>query len=196
MHNLKHESPFAGLRPAGAGSGVVVAERTGLAIAAVMARRDKSAELGAAIAHHFGIVLPTGATWAANDSVMFLGTGPGKWLAIGDAAHPDFVANLDAQLQGVASVADQSGALGVLRLTGPALLPVLEKGLQIDLVPGAFPATSVAVTSIAHIGTTLWKVDDTPTIEVAVARSLAGSFRHWLEVSAAVYGLSLQRATT
>ncbi len=196
MHELKRESPFAALRPAGSGNGVVAIERSDLSIATVMARRNKSAELGAAVERHFGIVLPAGAKWTANKGVMFLGTGPGKWLAISEAQNPDFVANLEAQLQGVASVADQSGALGVLRLTDPALLPTLEKGLQIDLAPGAFPVTSVAVTSIAHIGTTVWKVDDTPTIDVAVARSLAGSFRHWLEVSAAVYGLSLQRAST
>lgn len=196
MPNLKHESPFAELRPAGIGNGVVVIERSGLAIATVMARRDKAVELGAAAKSYFAIALPAGATWVAGNGVVFLGTGPGKWLAIGETNHPDFVANLEAQFQGVASVADQSGALGVLRLTGPALLPVLEKGLQIDLAPSTFPVNSVAVTSIAHIGTTLWKVDDTPTFDVAVARSLADSFRHWLEVSAAAYALSLQRAST
>jgi sarcosine oxidase subunit gamma len=196
VHDLKRESPFAGLRPAGTGSGVVAIERADLSIAIVMARRGKSADLGAAAERHFDIVLPAEARWATNHGVTFLGTGPGKWLAISEAPNPEFATNLETQLQGFASVADQSGGLGVLRLTGPALLPTLEKGLQIDLAPGAFPANSVAVTSIAHIGTTLWKVDDRPTIDVAVARSLAGSFRHWLEVSAAVYGLSLQRAST
>lgn len=195
MLDLKRESPFAGLRPIGTGDGVVAVERIDLTIATVMARRDKSIELGTAVARHFGIALPTGVKWAGNNGIIFLGTGPGKWLAIRDAQDPDFVANLEIQLQGFASVADQSGALGVLRLTGPALLPTLEKGLQIDLTPGAFPANSVAVTSIAHIGATLWKVDEQPTIDVAVARSLATSFQHWLKVSAAAYGLSLQRSS-
>ncbi len=109
MHELKRESPFAALRPAGSGNGVVAIERSDLSIATVMARRNKSAELGAAVERHFGIVLPAGAKWTANKGVMFLGTGPGKWLAISEAQNPDFVANLEAQLQGVASVADQSG---------------------------------------------------------------------------------------
>ncbi|MGL5165407.1 MAG: sarcosine oxidase subunit gamma [Afipia sp.] len=195
MHDLRREIPFAGLRPIGVGNGVVAVERTDLAIATVIARRDKSVELGAAVERNFGIVPPAGAKWAGNNSVIFLGTGPGKWLTISEAPNPDFVVNLATELQGLASVADQSGGLGVLRLTGSALLPTLEKGLQIDLAPGAFPANSVAVTSIAHIGATLWKVDEQPTIDVAVARSLAGSFQHWLEVSAAVYGLSLQRSS-
>lgn len=195
MHDLRQESPFADLRPMGGGNGVVAVERTGLAIATVMARRDKSGELGAAVERNFGIVPPAQAESAGNNGVMFLGTGPGKWLAISAAQNPDFVVSLEAQLQGLASVADQSGALGVLRLTGPALLPTMEKGLQIDLAPSAFPANSVAVTSIAYIGITLWIVDGEPTIDIAIARSLAGSFQHWLEVSAAVYGLSLQRTS-
>jgi sarcosine oxidase subunit gamma len=103
------------------------------------------------------------------------------------------VRNLETQLQGLASVIEQSGGLGVLRLSGPALLDTLAKGVQIDLAPETFAAGSVAVTSIAHIGVTLWKVDDGPTIDIAVARSLAGSFQHWLEASAAVHGLSVQR---
>ncbi len=196
VNDFKRETPFAGLRPAGTGSGVFAIERIDLSIATVRARRDKAAELAAAVAHHFGIVLPKGAVSAANNGVVFLGTGPGKWLAISETPNPDFVTNLEAELDGLASVAYQSGALGVLQLTGPALLPVLEKGLQIDLAPGVFPVNSVSVTSIAHIGATLWKVDDAPTIDVAIARSLSGSFRHWLEVSAAVYGLSLQRSST
>ena len=191
MNDFKRENPFAGLRPAGAGSGLIATERTDLFIATVMARQNKTAELGAAVKQNFGITLPTGATWVASDGVMFLGTGPWKWLAISEAPNPDFVADLEAKLEGLASIADQSGALGILRLTGPALLPTLEKGLQIDLAPDAFPVNAVAVTSIAHIGTTLWKVDDAPTIDVAIARSLANSFQHWLEVSTAVHGLSV-----
>jgi sarcosine oxidase subunit gamma len=180
----------------GAGNGVIAVERNDLAIATVMVRRDKSVELGTAVERAFGIALPAGAKWAGNNGVMFLGTGPGKWLAISEAQSADFVTKLETQLRGLASVAEQSSGLGVLRLTGSALLPTLEKGLQINLTPSAFPANSVAVTSIAHIGATLWKIDDKPTIDVAVAHSLAGSFLHWLEVSAAVYGLSLQRPPT
>lgn len=195
MHDLRRENPFAGLRPIGVGDGVVAVERIDLAIATVMVRRDKSVELSAAVERNFGIVPPAGAKWAGNNGVMFLGTGPGKWLAISEVQTADFVTRLETQLQDLASVANQSGGLGVLRLTGSALLPTLEKGLQIYLAPSAFPANSVAVTSIAHIGATLWKVDEQPTIDVAVARSLAGSFQHWLEVSAAVYGLSLQRSS-
>ncbi len=192
MRNLLNEGVFAGLRPAGGGDGVVAVERVGLTIATVLLRRGKLSELSAAVESNFNIALPVGAKWTAYNRVALLGTGPGKWLAISESNDPAFVRGLETQLQGRASVVEQSGGLGVLRLSGSALLDTLEKGVQIDLAPETFPAGSVAVTSIAHIGVTLWKVDDGPTVDIAVARSLAGSFQHWLEVSAAACGLSVR----
>jgi heterotetrameric sarcosine oxidase gamma subunit len=102
------------------------------------------------------------------------------------------VDSLSRKLEGLASVVDQSDAYGVLRLSGPSILEVLAKGVAIDLSAPAFPAGSVAATVVAHIGVTLWKVDETPTIHVAVARSYAGSFLHWLETSAAIYGMIME----
>jgi sarcosine oxidase subunit gamma len=191
--DLVSENAFARHRLTVSSNDVIATERVGLAIATVMARRGKRAELSGAVKNLFGIKLPTGATWAAESGVTFLGTGPGKWLAIDDWHSAAFVQTLETKLQGLASVVEQSGGLGVLRLAGPALPETLEKGVQIDLAPNMFPVGSVAVTSIAHIGATLWKVDAGPTIEIAVARSLVGSFFHWLELSASTQGLSTQR---
>jgi methylglutamate dehydrogenase subunit D len=193
VRDLVHESAFAGLRAAGAGKGVVAVERVGLAIATVIRRRGKSRELSAAVTANFAVDLPVGAEWTANNGVAWLGTGPGKWLAIGESRDTEFVGELETKLGGFASVVGQSDGLGVLQLSGPTLFKTLEKGVQIDLAPGAFPTGSVAVTSVAHIGVTLWKVDDQPTVDVAVARSLCNSFLHWLEASAALYGLTALR---
>jgi methylglutamate dehydrogenase subunit D len=196
VRELVHESAFAGLRAAGAGDGVVAVERVGLAIATVILRRGRSRELAAAVTANFAIDLPVGAEWTANNGVAWLGTGTGKWLAISESRDMEFVGKLEAKLGGFASVIDQSDGLGVLRLTGPALFKTLQKGVQIDLAPDAFPTGSVAVTSIAHIGATLWKVDDRPTVDIAVARSLCGSFLHWLEASAALHGLTVLRGVS
>jgi methylglutamate dehydrogenase subunit D len=193
VHDLVHESAFARLRTAGAGDGVVAVERVGLAIAAVIQRQGKWRELSAAVTANFAIDLPVGAEWAGKNGVAWLGTGPGKWLAISASRDAEFVGKLATKLQGLASVIEQSDGLGVLRLSGPALFKTLEKGVQIDLAPDAFPTGSIAVTSIAHIGVTLWKVDDQPTVDVAVARSLCNGFLHWLEASAALYGLTALR---
>jgi methylglutamate dehydrogenase subunit D len=193
VRDLVPESAFASLRAAGAGEGVVAMERIGLAIATVMLRRGKLPELSATVTSHFGVDLPAGPISTTGNGITFLGTGPGKWLAISGSSDTAFVSRLATTLQGLASVVEQSDGLGVLRLSGPALPETLAKGVQIDLAPDRFPAGSVAVTSIAHIGATLWKVDDRPTVDIAVARSLANSFLHWLEASAALRGLSVLR---
>jgi sarcosine oxidase subunit gamma len=170
---------------------VVATERVGMTIATVMARRGKLPALAEAVETHFRLELPLGATLTSAEGIAFLGISPDRWLATNANADAAFIPRLEARLGGLASVVDQTGGLGILRLTGPRLFETLEKGVQIDVSPHAFAPGSVAVTSIAHIGVTLWKLDNAPTFEIAVARSLAASFFHWLEMSASAYGLSI-----
>ena len=56
------------------------------------------------------------------------------------------------------------------------------------IVLGLVAALAIA-SCVAVIAVQLWQIDDRPTYEFAVARSLAQSFWHWLEASAAQYGL-------
>ncbi|WNV08277.1 sarcosine oxidase subunit gamma [Tardiphaga sp. 709] len=191
MLDLPYVTAFSGLRSIGDGRGVIARERRGIAIATVMARKGQGTALAATVKEQFDINLPLGPHGSGGDATSFLGTGPGRWLVTHDAGTPRFVDSLAQQLDGLASVVDQSDSVGLLRLSGPALLEVLAKGVGIDLSATAFPAGSVAVTQIAHMGVTLWKVDETPTIHIAAARSMAGSFLHWLEASAAMVGLAV-----
>jgi methylglutamate dehydrogenase subunit D len=189
---LVHRSGFAGLRAAGSGNGVVVQELIGLSIATVLLRRGQLGALSAAVAANYAVALPEGPRWTGRGDLALLGTGPGRWLFVSTARDAALVENLTRQLDALASVVEQSDGLAVLRLTGPTLLKTLAKGVAIDLAPEAFPTGSIAVTSIAHIGATLWKVDDAPTFDIAVARSFADSFLQWLESSAADYGLNVR----
>lgn len=163
--------------------GIIAQERHGLAIASVMARRGRSEALAAAVREQFDIALPQGPRCGHSDALTFLGTGPGRWLAIHSAPQGRFFDGFSQQLEGLASVVDQSSALGVLRLSGDRVLEVLAKGVAIDLDATGFTVGQVAVTQIAHIGVTLWKADDAPSFDLAVARSYAGSFAHWLQAS-------------
>ena len=133
-------------------------ERTGLSLATVMARKG---------ADHAAIM--------AAACVPLVATGPGTWLALGDVGN---------RLARLASVSDQSGGYLIYRLAGPDARALLQKGTFIDLHPGAFGPGSSAVTVIAHIGVILWQVDAAPTYEIALFRSFAGSFRHWVEAAA------------
>jgi heterotetrameric sarcosine oxidase gamma subunit len=184
---------FDNLSPVGSGGGVAAIERVGLGMATVILRRGKSSALLQQVKRRFGIELVDAPIRQRSDGTSFIGTGTGKWLAVFEQPSANFMESLQLELEGLASVVDQSHAFGVLRLSGSALLTALEKGVQIDLSPDAFPPGSAAVTNIAHIGVILWKVDDAPTFDIAVTRSVAGSFCHWLEASAAIHGLVVRR---
>jgi methylglutamate dehydrogenase subunit D len=184
---------FDTLRPVGSGDGVTAIELVGLGMATVMIRRGKSAELLQQVKRRLGIELADAPMRYRFGRTSLIGAGNGKWLAVCETPTANFMEELQRELDGLASIVDQSHAFGVLRLSGPALLATLEKGVQINLSPDAFQVGRAAVTSIAHIGVNLWKVDDTPTFDIAVTRSFAGSFCHWLEASAAVHGLAVHR---
>lgn len=193
MPDLTISRVFDALNPAGSGDGVSATERVGLGMATVMLRRYKSGEFVQKVKQYHRIELANAPVRSRSDQTSFIGTGTGKWLAVFDRPSPNFLEELRLEFDGLASVVDQSHAFGVLRLSGPAALATLEKGVQIDLAPDTFPVGHAAVTSIVHVGVTLWKVDDSPTFDIAVTRSFAGSFCHWLEASAAIHGLVVHR---
>lgn len=179
--------------------GVIVRERTDYALAMVIARRGKETDL-AARASAWGMVLPNGPTRQAQGSLAFIGIGPGRWLATLDngaatkGAGP-WANTLARDLAGLASVTDQSDGYAVLRIGGRDVRAMLAKGVAVDLHPRAFRTGDAAVTQIAHMGVMLWQLDDRPTYEIAVFRSLAGSFWHWLATSAEEFGLAVEAGT-
>ncbi len=73
----------------------------------------------------------------------------------------------------------------MLRLSGPDARPLLQRGVSIDLHPASFARGSIAVTAIAHIDVVIRQIDNRPTFDIAIFRSFAGSFRHWLDSAAA-----------
>jgi sarcosine oxidase subunit gamma len=85
----------------------------------------------------------------------------------------------------MASVSDQSGGYVILRISGPAARTLLQRGAPVDLHPSAFGPGSVAATVIAHIGVIIRQLDATPAYEIALFRSYAASFGHWLDAAVA-----------
>jgi methylglutamate dehydrogenase subunit D len=181
------------------GAGVMVRERADDALAIVTARRGMAAELAKRV-KAMGIVLPSGPRRRAQGSLAFLGIGPGRWLATLDhgantsQSRDAWTKSLAHDLAGSASVVDQTGGYAVLQISGAKALATLAKGVAIDLHPHAFRAGDVAVTQIAQIGVMLWQLDDQPTYAISVFRSLAGSFWHWLSVSAEEFGIAVAGA--
>lgn len=173
-------------------AGVTVTPRDDLALATVIARKGRATALAGQVQAHFDIALPTSPKRAVAGEIAFIGMGPGQWLAVEESsADPQaFAFRLAEALAGSASISDQSDARAVIRLSGPNARRTLAKGLPVDLHPRAFSPGDAALTQIASIGAHLWQVDDAPTYEIAVFRSMAGSFADWLIASGAEYGIA------
>lgn len=159
-----------------------------LTMASFAAARGKEDALREAIRVAYGAQLPKGAGRVEGKGIAFVWAGPGQWLAVaGREQGRDLEAELKTTLAGIASVVDQSDGRVVVRISGARARDVLAKGVPIDLHPRAFRSGDVAITHASHIGVILWQTDDAPTYEVALFRSYADSFAHWLFESAAEY---------
>jgi sarcosine oxidase subunit gamma len=66
----------------------------------------------------------------------------------------------------------------------------LAKGVPVDLHPTVF-TDDVAVTIISHIGAIVWQ-SAPDRFSIAIFRSYAQSFWHWLAASAAEFGLVME----
>lgn len=169
--------------------GVTIEEWVGLGLATVAARKGKAEALKAAVKEAYGVDLPGGSRAVEGPQVSFIGYGPGQWLAVSETLSGDALArDLAARLKGLASISDQHAGRTVLRLSGPRARDVLAKGLPIDLHPRAFGPGSAATSTISLMGVQLWQVDETPTYDIALFRSVSESFWRWLTASATEFG--------
>jgi sarcosine oxidase subunit gamma len=193
--DLTPRSAFIGL-PARSGRaegepGVTVRPRDDLALARLIARKGRAADLVAAVRARYGLDLPATPKRVEQGGLAVIWSGPGQWLAVAEDGR-DLARELVDAIGAFAAVSDQSDGLAVLRVSGPRARDALIKGVGLDLHPRAFAGGDAAVTVIAHIGAQLWQLDDRPTYEIAIYRSFAGSLWRWLEASAAEFGCGVE----
>jgi heterotetrameric sarcosine oxidase gamma subunit len=176
-------------------AGVTIAERINVGIATVMARKEHAKALRDSVRSAYGLALPDAARHVAAPSAGVIGTGREQWLAVSERLpNGELAADLARRLKGLASISDQSDGRAVIRIAGPRARHVLAKGLPIDLDPSVFATGNAATSVISLMGVTLWQVGDAPTYDIAVFRSLAGSFWKWLADSAAEFGYEVLTA--
>jgi sarcosine oxidase subunit gamma len=187
-------SAWAGIAQTGqigaAGSaGVTATLLDGFGLATLIAAPGEAPTLSQAVEGRLGIALPTTPKIVSNASHDAIWSGPDNWLL--RTATRDGFGDLLNALSAQAAVSDQSDARAALRLSGPHVRDVLAKGVMLDLHPAAFAVGDTALTSIAHIGVHLWRLDGGPdgsVFEIMVARSMVGSFWSWFAASAAEFG--------
>jgi sarcosine oxidase subunit gamma len=169
--------------------GVLVSPRQGLKLATIIGHRGRAAEVDRLLSEALGAEPPRTPKVARGPDGDLIWSGPDQWLLASRSAEP--MRQVAARIAGVAAVSDQSDGRAILRLWGPQIRNVLAKGCLIDLHPRVFRPGDVALTSIAHIGVQLWQIDDGPSYELAVFRSMAMSFWSWFEAAAAEDGYEI-----
>ncbi|MGE0698947.1 MAG: sarcosine oxidase subunit gamma [Hyphomicrobiaceae bacterium] len=177
-------------------AGVTATEVPGLGIAEVVARRNRSAELAAAVRDAFRLDLPDSPSRVEADGIAVGWHGPGRWRVTAAAGPEALAPIMERRVADLASVIEQTHAFAVVRLSGSRVREALAKGLPIDLHPRAFGPGQVARTVLSHLPVAVACLDGAPTYELIVPRSLAGSFWHWLEAASGEYGLELLPPTS
>ncbi len=153
-------------------------------IVSIAARRGRAGELRDRLRSLLQVEAPQGPARAWAGSTSLLGVGPDRWLAVREGLSPPLFA-LELELAGLAAVCDQGDAYAVFAVVGPAAGRVLAKGVPLDLDPSVFSLNSAAATLVAHMGVIVWRADD--GFRIAVLRSYAKSFQHWLDGAAAEF---------
>jgi methylglutamate dehydrogenase subunit D len=170
---------------------VAISVRDDLTMASFAAANGKTDALKAAILKAYGVQLAETPERKQGGDIAFVWYGPDQWLAVAERGKKrDLEQELKPLVAGLASVADQSDGRAVVQISGPRARDVLAKGLPIDLHPRAFKPNGVAITYASHIGIILWQTDAAPTYEIAMFRSFADSFTHWLLDAAAEFTIA------
>jgi sarcosine oxidase subunit gamma len=188
MSDLSAAPALANLTGIGSGAGVRVRLKGGLAIVSVLARAGAAHTVADRAQAAFGLALTPGPGRAAAGDISALGIGPGRWLFLREGSGNDFPAMVCAALEGVAFLSDHSDGYAVFEIEGPQVRRALAKGIPVDLDESVFGESHAAVTVIAHIGAIVWR-EGAERFCIAVFRSYADSFWHWLSASSAEFGL-------
>ncbi len=189
MANLSPVSPFAFVQPGhfgAAGAGLTMRETSNVSLVSITAFNGEISNLTEALENLCGATLPAPNRFITIGALTLISSGPGQWMAF--SAAPNLLERLKP-LRSHAALTDQSHGRAIICISGPKLRETLRKGATLDL--HAFAAGQAAVTVISHISALIWREADQDFI-IAIPRSFAGSFWHWLETSAAEFGLQVE----
>ena len=162
-------------------------ERKALTTIQVLSFKDQYAATAEAIGKAVAVECPTTpGICAANEHTQVAWNGPNSWMVIASDEESgrqtgELLETLQKAVGELAAVVDQSHGRCGLRLSGSKARQVMAKNTAIDLHPGSFGPGQCALTSVAHMNAMLVQVDDKPSYDLFVARSLARSFAHAIE---------------
>lgn len=198
MSELVAEIPASALVPEGhygartPAPGVVAAQLSQLALATVGVRPNALDRVAELAQEKLGLTLPRGPRTASAGDLTLVGTGPGRFLAVGEGITGDpLLERLGHAFGKTAALTDQSDGQMVIQLSGPGTRDTLAKLVPIDLDPSVFKAGDAAATLVALIPMLIWQADPAPIYRFAVPRSFAPAFLRALVGAGAEFGLQL-----
>ena len=187
-------APFlhAGHHSANGKSGVTLREVTPVSLLELTAFRDTKSELASTMKARFGVTLPAANKTSSIEGLTIISIAPGKWILVDERSDDkNLVNSLQTAVGSLGAVVDQSDARAIVEISGPHARKALEKGVMIDLDPVNFLTGDAATSFAVQFWITLWKTSELPNYRIAVFRSLGRDLLHWLESSAAEYGLTI-----
>ncbi|MFH1554330.1 MAG: sarcosine oxidase subunit gamma family protein [Pseudomonadota bacterium] len=198
MSELLAEIPASALVPEGHYGartpvpGVVAALVGTLALATMVARRDALDSVAELALEKLGLTLPRGPYTASAGDLTLVGTGPGRFLVVGEGiTGAPLLERLGHAFGKTAALTDQSDGQVVIQLSGPCTRDTLAKLVPVDLDPSVFKAGDAAATLVALIPVLIWQADAAPIYRFAVPRSFAPAFLRALVGAGAEFGLQL-----
>ena len=162
-------------------------ERKALSAIQVLSFTGKHDKTAKAIGKALAVDCPIEPGHCSSDGkTQIFWNGPNSWMVVASdiecgRAAGELLQTLQEAVGKLGAVVDQSHGRSVLRLSGTRARQVMAKNTAIDLHPRVFAAGQCALTSIAHMNATIVQVDDTPTYDLFVSRSMARSFAHAIE---------------
>ncbi len=168
-------------------------ERKALTAIQVLSFKDKHQAAATAIGKALGMECSTGAGVSnSDDHTQVSWNGPNSWMIVSSdeesgRAPGELLKTLQQAVGDLGAVVDQSHGRCGLRLSGSRARQVMAKNTAIDLHPSAFAPGRCAMTSVAHMNASIIQVDDAPTYDLFVIRSMARAFAHAIEQACREY---------
>lgn len=171
--------------------GVIARVVENLALATVAARKGAIMSVVQAAQDAFGFPLTDAPKVSFGPDIAFIGTAPGRWLAVTHRAPDVLISQLRTAFGDRAALTDQSDANLTLDVYGARVGDVMAKLVPVDIHPSAFAPGDAAATSVALIPILFWQLNDSPAYRFAVPRSLAPAFLRALTAGAAEFGFEI-----
>jgi heterotetrameric sarcosine oxidase gamma subunit len=174
-------------------AGLRLSERAGVAIWQIAAWRDADVPpVRSALRKSLRVTLPeqpNGAASAGGPTAIWI--APRRLWLVASAQDAVSLAGLPDLIAGRAAATDLGHARVALRLSGPEARTALAKLCRIDLHPKAFAPGRTAQTPLGQVPALIHCVDEAPTFDLYLPRSLARSAAEMLIDATAEFGLEV-----